>query len=120
VRIADGKHFLKLYVMNGELRGEVHCVADPEHNDDAECRADTRRPECLIKYAWSNLGIDMLTTPHHAIERVLVWTSPLPIAYESEGAGEDYTDYVVPDLDHASSPAEMRELAKAIVTEVKP
>lgn len=110
MKIADGKHFLDVVIRDGELRGVLICRAQPEKDKDAACRMAPDAPECFVKYQWDNLGEDMLKTPHHAIKEIHVWSYPLPVVYEGEGSGEDYEDWIIPDINHVTYPQQLKAL----------
>lgn len=110
MRIADGKHFLDIIVAQGELRARVLCNAQPDRNPDAACRMAPDAPQCVIKESWASLDVDMLATPHHSIREIHAWVCPLPIIYLSEGLGEDFEDWVVPDTEH---PTYLRAIERA-------
>lgn len=118
-RIADGKHFLDIVIESGGLNGHIICMAKPETDKDAACRMAPDAPECFVKYAWSNLATDMLATPHHSIHEIHVWASPLPIIYEGEGNGENYEDWVIPDIEHPTYQKAVAAARKVTLTPVK-
>jgi hypothetical protein len=113
VKIADGKHFLDIVIRHGELSAHVICNAQPDKDENAACRMAKGAPICLIKESWASLGPDMLATSHHSIREIHAWTSPLPIIYVGEGSGEDYEDYVIPDIEHPTYPKDVRAAYEA-------